>query len=379
MLVAGMRRAWVLILIVEGALWAAEPPKKEADAIAGTWRGTHSAGGTGYQHLIKVEKRGVAYAGIGLTYRGMSEEQAQRAMTKQLGANELAGRDALCVQQQWALQWDGKVLTFRSLGAVNCHRGGGYNPDVFSAEMTTPGILAGEAADMKKKEGRFRLYREGSPEAARPAPIAAGKTENLSCLDDPAYHYTCYLPKAYDPQKEWPVLINFDPSGNGNPLSTKMAEELGWIMVGLTESKNGPWEPVVMNRDAVVFDLRRRFSVNWKRVYFSGLSGGARASSYSAQTFPSLCAGLILIGASYAGGAPPPKEIPIFFIAGQTDMNKGEVEGAHRAAKTAGRKTDIIIHPGGHEWGRAEDHEAAIRWLEKEAGGKAAADTKKKP
>jgi hypothetical protein len=365
-------------LIVEGALWAGEAPKKDADGIAGTWRGTVSAAGGGWQHFIKVTKQGAQYAGVELAYIGMTEEQAQRAMLKQLKPNEFGGRQAICVQQQFAIQWDGKTLAFRGVAVSGCYGGGRYVPDVLVGEMKIPGLLTGEAADTKKKEGRFHLWREGVPEAIRPAPIAAGRTQDLECLDDATSHYTCYLPKAYDPSKEWPVLMNFDPSGNGKSLSTKMAEEVGWIMVGLTESKNGPVQPSNENRDGVLFDLRRRFNINWKRVYFSGLSGGARAASGAGVTYPAMCAGLICIGAAY-GQETPSKEIPIFFIAGQTDMNKGEIEGAHRTRKAAGRKTDIIIHPGGHDWGRAEDHEAAIRWLEKETGANPAADTKKKP
>jgi len=161
--------------------------------------------------------------------------------------------------------------------------------------------------------------------------------------------------------------MNFDPGGNARPLLPKMADEVGWIMVGLTESKNGEWEPVLLNRDAALFDIRRRFNIDWQHVYFSGFSGGARAASTTACTYPTLTKGLICIGAAYGDGTPP-VSIPIFFIAGETDMNHGEVVGEHKQAAAKKRKTEMIIHPGGHEWGRAEDHEAAIRWLVKETG-----------
>jgi len=121
----------------------------------------------------------------------------------------------------------------------------------------------------------------------------------------------------------------------------------------------------------------RRFKVDWKHVYFSGFSGGARASSSSGQAFPGMCAGLILIGASYAGQVPPPKDQAIFYLTGQTDMNKNEVTGAYEKAKAAGRKCQFILHPGGHEWGRPEDHEAAIRWLVQETGGTKEPEKKK--
>jgi len=53
-------------------------------------------------------------------------------------------------------------------------------------------------------------------------------------------------------------------------------------------------------------------------------------------------------------------------IVGKTDMNNKGVTGAHKQAVSQNRKAELIVHPGGYTWGRPEDHEAAIRWLEKE-------------
>jgi hypothetical protein len=60
--------------------------------------------------------------------------------------------------------------------------------------------------------------------------------------------------------------------------------------------------------------------------------------------------------------------LPVFFIVGKTDSNHGEVTALHPNEKRDGRKTQLIIHPGGHSWGRKQDQEAAINWLNDLAG-----------
>ncbi len=358
-----MKNLIICFLLAMTSAFAADPAKP-AD-LSGVWRGTHTSGGACYQHYIKVQRAGAGYAGQGLTWFALTEEQAQAAARGQKPAAE--NPTAMCVSQQFAIKLDGETITFAGVSVQSLHNGGKYSPDVFSGKLSAANVVTGKAADAKKTDGIFSLYKEGALAKPLPLELEKGKTHSLGCVDGGDYHYTVYIPKNYDPEKPTPILINFNPGGGGEPLSPKMAEETGWIMAGLTESKNGPWGPIVENRDAALFDLRRRFNVDMKHVYFSGLSGGARASATSGVTFPGICAGLILIGAANGNGTPP-KDQPIFYIAGQTDMNKGEVESTYEKALKAGRKCKLIIHPGGHDWGRAEDHEAAIKWLAELAG-----------
>ena len=141
-----------------------------------------------------------------------------------------------------------------------------------------------------------------------------------------------------------------------------MAERLGWIMVGLTESRNGPAEPNTRCRDAVLFDLRRRFNIEGRRLYFSGFSGGSRSAAQAALSYPDSCAGLLCIGAGCVGRRPA-LNIPVYFLTGETDMNRGEVSRSYSEERRAGRRTQMAVHPGGHSWGRSEDHIEALRWL----------------
>jgi dienelactone hydrolase len=317
---------------------------------------------------------------MGITFFALTEDQAKAVLAGQPKPPGIMPT-SMAVQQQFLVTLDGETVTFKGIAARGATPKDKYNPDTFSGKLVPPGFVCGAASDTKQAEGIFRLWKEGAPEAARPAPMASGKTEKLACLDDANFHYTCYLPKSYDPVKPTPVLMNFSPGGDADPLSTKAAEEVGWISVGLTESKNGPIQPSNENRDAVLFDLRRRLNVDWKRVYFAGLSGGARAASWAGGSYPGMCAGMILIGGDYTpnfGNGAPPKDQAVVFIAGQGDPAKSLMETAHRNNLRVGRKSELIVHPGGHDWGRTQDHEAAIRWLEKETG-KPAAATPKKP
>ena len=132
---------------------------------------------------------------------------------------------------------------------------------------------------------------------------------------------------------------------------------------GLKESNNGPIPPNLENLNAVLFDLHRRFNVHPTRVYFSGFSGGSRMATWAAINHQDACAGIICIGGGVYEGHPP-KFHPMFFIVGESDYNHDEVIELHRNVERSIRKTELIVHPGGHTWGRPEDHEAAIRWLD---------------
>ena len=347
-----------LLACLAGGAGAADAPVE----LEGRWRGVHTTGGRAFHDIIRVRKSGGAYTARGLVFFGVSEEQAILATKGTKPRSTVPG--AMVVLQLYAVRLTDGTLTFRGTKATSLFGGrGGYAPDTFSATLTPPGAIAGEAADARGTQATFQLAHEDAVARPLPLELAKGKTHQLACLDTARYHYTCHIPRSYDPETPAPVLVNCSPGGRAKPLSTKMGDELGWIMVGLTESKNGPIQPSCENRDAVLFDLRRRFNVHPRRLYFSGFSGGARMASWSGVAYPEWCAGVICIGAGYLQ-VPPPLHQPVFFIVGKTDMNNAEVTKLHPAEARKGRKTKLVIHPGGHSWGRKEDHEQAVRWLD---------------
>jgi dienelactone hydrolase len=345
---------------------AALSDAEAAKLIPGKWRGWHVAGGGVFHHEINVVPYGRVWMGQGLTWYLVSGEEALaaargvRPQTKDAKAGVVA--------QQFSVEYKNGVLTFKGIKAQPLFQGMKYNPDLFSAPLTASGIIGGQGKDIGGMEALFRLGKADVLESPQPLTLEKGKTHKLGCLEGGSYHYNVYIPKNYDQTKPTPVLINCSPGGNAGPLSIPLADELGWLMVGLVESKNGPIKEPSENMGATVFDLRRRFNIHPRRVYFSGFSGGARMASWAGWNFQSNCGGLICIGAGFNSDARPPRGQPVFFIVGKTDMNYGEVTTLQPQEKKAGRVCELIVHPEGHTWGRKEDQEAAIRWLEKLAG-----------
>jgi dienelactone hydrolase len=416
--------AAVLLLARGGALAAGrrQPPALER-LLPGVWRGVQTKGYTTFHYRLEVRREGDGYVADGIAWAAMTEAQARAALNGQLSPDLFpnlrtnAVRPA-CLEQHFTVSLKDDAVTFRAApptktvrmllliyvdaagkqgqetstaitrlepkdgppaietldtAAGRVKREGKerdmllthfaeFTPDLFEGRLTEPGVVAQDGPDKPQENGFFRLWREDALATPQPLDKAKGSVLKIACQDGTRYHYACYLPKSYDPGKPSPVVINAAPDGNAQPLSERAAESLGWIMVGLTEAENGSMEINCRNRDAVLFDLRRRFNIDMKHIYFAGFSGGARFASLSAQSYPDNCAGLFCIGAS-CQGAVPPLPIPIYFLTGTTDVNRAEVTRVFTAERRAGRKTELATHPGGHSWGVSEDHEEALRWL----------------
>jgi dienelactone hydrolase len=262
----------------------------------------------------------------------------------------------------------GTTITFDKTAGLNLYPTVVQAPRqafTMSGTYKEPGIIVQSNPDASM----LLLWRDGALRAPLPLELEKGKTYHLACLDNPAWHYRAYVPKSYDHATPAPVLMNCSPNRNALPLSTKLAEELGWIMIGLTERENRSGDVERHNRAAVIFDIRRRFNVDWNRFYASGFSGGARCAALTAVKYPDFCKGVICIGAGYAYDSRghyeyPPYDTPIAFVIGEQDeLCYREVLALYNQQK-AMRPCTLIVHPGGHTWAGPGEHEAAIRWLE---------------
>lgn len=403
----------VSFLVVDGLPAVAQnspPPHQQAadqdDAavIVGRWYGIHTVSAATYHHRIDVRREGEGLVGDGLAWFAMSENQADTIA----GGQTLDGSKVLdcatCIRLQYQVELSKNTLTFRCTNAQTLYQAwteaardplkragyrmphlslpagmppyalaeavmrwpaqNNYHPDAFSSTLIAPGVVGGRADGDGVEKGLFRLWKHEALSAPLPLTLQRGHSYVLSCLGGSAYHYTCYLPRSYTPAKPSPVLFYMAPRGNAQPLSTTMAERLGWIMVGFTEARDGPWPPICENRDAVLFDLRRRFNIASHGLYFAGFSGGARASILSAVSYPDDSAGLFCIGAGMPGeNRMPVLSIPIYFSAGEMDYNKNEVMELYERERKLGRTTAFRLHSGGHSYGHISDHISAISWL----------------
>ena len=207
-----------------------------------------------------------------------------------------------------------------------------------------------------------------------PAPVAPpanpepGKiVERVVCAKNLEQSYALYLPSNYSPDRAWSIVFVFDPGARGKipvELMKEAAERYGFIAVASNNSRNGPWKMGFDAADAMVRDAQERFSVDLKRIYFAGFSGGARVASQLAQ----LCkcaAGVLLSGAGFSQGSPPSSEtpFPVFSAVGILDFNYSEIIPLQEKLEQAGYAHWLRIFDGVHEWAPGEVMGEALVWF----------------
>jgi len=104
------------------------------------------------------------------------------------------------------------------------------------------------------------------------------------CGADTSQSYKVYLPVAYSNQQTWPVIFVFDPHANASKAVAyfkEAAENFGYIIIGSDNSKNGI-QTLDHTLTTLVNDVLVKFSIDDKRQYAAGFSGGGRVASYFA-------------------------------------------------------------------------------------------------
>src|ERR1700724_3512568 len=105
--------------------------------------------------------------------------------------------------------------------------------------------------------------------------------DDVRCGDDPAQHYSLYLPSNFTPDRMWPIILAFDAGGRGRRAVERYqvgAERYGYIVAGSNNSRNGPWKRSLDAARALTADVTGRFPVDLQRIYTAGMSGGARVA-----------------------------------------------------------------------------------------------------
>ncbi len=360
-------------------------PAGPMELLPGKWLGSGALDGNVARFQFAVTSMGGKLRGQGIVSVALSQEQVAAVRGRRAPKGDVQFF-ACVMEESYDILVEGNAVTFKpvrskALFAAADAKGNWTGSDLVGT-FARPALVSGvwktapvKPGKEKVPDGIFCFHKEHALDTPPPLTLAKGKKVDLTCDGNPAFHYACYIPHKYDPAVPAPVVVNKNPGGNGQPLSPKMAEELGWIMIGLKESSNTEVRSTD-NCVAALFDLRRRLNIDMTRLYFSGFSGRARQSSEEAIGFPDECAGLLLIGAGFcqyyegprrAQYRLPPIHVPVFFLVGATDMNNDEV--TERVIPMMRKRRQVFklkIHPGGHTWGRPEDHEEGIRWLDEQ-------------
>lgn len=199
--------------------------------------------------------------------------------------------------------------------------------------------------------------------------LAPGRIiHQVKCAADPAQSYALYLPSNYSPGRSWPVIFAFSPVARGRvPLERlqEAAEKYGYILAGSNNSRNGDPQSTTAAIRTMPTDVTTRFSVDRKRVYTAGLSGGSRVAMQVALNSGGKIAGVIACSAGFPD-ARARKSVPfvIFGTAGTEDFNYLEMLRLRRTLTTPHR---LMIFEGGHDWLPASLGAEAIEWLEVQA------------
>jgi pimeloyl-ACP methyl ester carboxylesterase len=189
----------------------------------------------------------------------------------------------------------------------------------------------------------------------------------VKCIADQSQTYALYLPSQYSPAKRWKLILAFDPRGQGRTGVEHLqaaAEKYGYIVAGSNNSRNGPPQISLTAAQAMWTDVGKRFSINPKRIYTAGLSGGARIAMKVAFDSDEI-AGVI---ASSAGFPPGHRRSDLRFVvfgtAGTEDFNYLEMRQLDQELTSPHR---VVIFEGGHTWLPSTLAIEAVEWLELQA------------
>ncbi|HVQ37729.1 MAG TPA: tetratricopeptide repeat protein [Pyrinomonadaceae bacterium] len=194
----------------------------------------------------------------------------------------------------------------------------------------------------------------------------------VSCQTDAEYSYALYLPSSYSPSKQWPIIYVFDPAGRGQvsaEVFRTAAEEYGYIVAASNDSRNGPGVPLGAIIKSVWDDTHSRLSIDERRVYGAGMSGGARVAIRFGFAYEGLIAGVIVC----SGGYPPDIKtstrppFSLFGTAGTDDFNHPELVALDGALERSGASHRVVYFPGGHEWPPPQIPLTALAWMEIQA------------
>jgi predicted esterase len=197
--------------------------------------------------------------------------------------------------------------------------------------------------------------------------------ERIVVAGTPSQSYALYLPSAYTREKLWPVLYILDARNNALiPIERfrAAAERFGWILVSSYNSRSDTRDdPNSAAMTAMWNDAVRRFSIDGRRVYATGFSGGARAAVDMAYAMPGRIAGVIGAGAGFADPRVSVGKVPFLYFGtiGDQDMNYYEMRSLEEKLEAAKAPHRIAYFEGGHQWMSAELAEEAVAWMELEA------------
>ncbi|PTY05181.1 hypothetical protein DB347_17080 [Opitutaceae bacterium EW11] len=233
---------------------------------------------------------------------------------------------------------------------------------VFVPVLAAATLLAGQAPAEEKppaEKAGIDAVRWTAGEVVDPVP----------CADAPGHSYAAYLPPNYSSDRAWPVILAFDPAGNGRraiEVFLPAARRYGYVVIGSNNCRNGASEELVEALNALLRDVPKRIPMHRHRVYAAGMSGGARVACSLGQG--SGIAGVIAFSAAFSAGSMPSQVKPVFFgAAGLDDFNYQELRETDVSLSVRHTPHRVVFYDGGHGWPPPEVAFEAVEWIHLQA------------
>ncbi len=191
--------------------------------------------------------------------------------------------------------------------------------------------------------------------------------DRVECAGDPAQTYSLFLPSTYAPERQWSLLLAFHPAARGRLMVEKFqaaAEQYGYIVAASNNSRNGPYAASIEAAQAMTKDVSRRFAIEPKWVYVTGMSGGARVATGIALAGNGI-SGVIASSAGYPDSKPR-SSVPfaVYSTAGSEDFNYLEMRLLDRKLTSP---HFLAVFQGGHTLPPDDVAFDALEWLELQA------------
>jgi len=193
--------------------------------------------------------------------------------------------------------------------------------------------------------------------------------ETVAVQTDAKQSYALYLPSGYTEQKRWPVLYCYDARGRGKiaaDLFHNAAEKYGYIIASSNNTRSDdPTWPNLEIMKSLWRDTHARFSIDDRRVYLSGFSGGARMAWGVGFLLKGAVTGVIGCGAGNHIEYPPVKDLPFdyFATAGDHDFNYDEIIELGKKLDELGAPSRVESFHGTHEWPPENLATEAVAWM----------------
>lgn len=197
-------------------------------------------------------------------------------------------------------------------------------------------------------------------------------TPKVAIKADPQQTYALYVPSHYDASKRWPVVYIYDAGARGAFAAERFrtaAEQFGYIVAASNVSHNGPAEASLAAMQAMTSDVEARLSIDIRRRYVAGFSGGARMAVTTGVICPKCFAGVMGFGAGLPT-APKLDKTPDFaYLAGvgDSDFNYSEVVSLANTLDKLKAEYRILTYEGAHEWPSSSALVEAITWMDFQA------------